>query len=381
MRPSVRGSVSPFLIMEAFSEANALARAGKSIIHLSLGQPAKGPPQAVLEAASKQILSGNPGYTDAAGIPDLRERISAHYKRQYGVVIAPERVFVTIGSSSAFLLSMLAVFDKGDEVAIALPCYPAYPNMLRGMDLQPVFLQGTKESRFQPTPPMLDALPKKPRGLITASPSNPAGTMLSGEELRALAAYTKQHDIALICDEIYHGVTYGQKAQTVLAYTDEAIVVNSFSKYFRMPGWRLGWAVVPPSMVRTFECLAQNFFISPSDIAQYAAIEVFNCYDDLDAEVVRYDTNRRLLLEALPAIGFDDISAAEGAFFIYANIAKFGRDSAEFCSSMLHETGVVAIAGYDFDPINGNDYIRFSFSGSHADMQEAMRRLAGWVKP
>lgn len=378
MKVSRRGAVPPFLIMEVFGEASALARQGSDMIHLSLGQPGCELPPRVLKRVAELMQTAKLGYTEAAGLPALRERIARHYHESYGVTIAPERIFITLGSSAAFILSLIAAFDANDTVAIARPCYPAYPSMMTGLDLVPAFLRGTAENRFQPTIEALDALPHPPQGLVIASPSNPASTVLRPQELQALAAYAQDKNIRIISDEIYHHITYGTQAHSITEYSNSAIVVNSFSKYFLMPGWRLGWAVVPEDLVRSFESLVQNFFISPSAIAQYAALEVFDCREELAAEVALYSRNRQILMQELPQAGFTGFAPCEGSFFIYADVSHMTDDSVAFCRRMMHETGVVAVPGVDFDRENGHHFVRFSFSNTEAQICEAMRRLKQW---
>ncbi len=381
MKSSARGSVAPFLVMEALREANRFAASSdKRIIHMSLGQPAREAPARVLKAVAERIQTAPLGYTEAGGMWELRARIAQRYRDEYGVSVPPERIFVTLGSSAAFLMALLTAFDTDAKVAIGLPCYPAYPNIMQSVDITPVFLRGEEQNKFHPTVAALEALPAKPDGLALASPSNPTGTLLNDADLKALVEYCAAEKIRIIADEIYHGITYGARAHTILAHTDQAIVVNSFSKYFLMPGWRVGWAVMPPQMAHAFGSLASSMFISPSAIGQYAALEIFNCKDELDATVAGYAENRKIVLDALPAMGITRLAPVEGAFFVYANISHLTQDSVAFCRSMLHDTGVVAVPGVDFDREQGHHYVRFSFSGSKADMAEAMARLKGWLK-
>lgn len=375
MQSSLRGTVNPFLIMEALRDANRFAAtSGKRVIHMSLGQPGREAPLRVREAVAKRLISAPLGYTEAGGMMKLRERIAQHYLETYGVEVSPNRICVTLGSSAAFLMTLLSAFEKEQEIAIAVPCYPAYPNIMQSVDIKPVFLRGEAASKFQPTVAMLEGLERKPQGLITASPSNPAGTLLGGNELKTLVEYCTAQKIRMIADEIYHGITYTAKAETILRYTDQAIVLNSFSKYFMLPGWRVGWAVVPPQMVEGFESLASSMFISPSSIGQYAALEAFECKDELDNAVAEYAENRSLLLDTLPQLGMK-IAPVEGAFFVYADVTALTNDSVTFCKNMLHETGVVAVSGLDFDRSEGHRYVRFSFSNSTEDVKEAMVRL------
>lgn len=364
--------------MEAFREAERMQLMGADIMHLSLGQPGASPPQAVKQALIKAIEEASLGYTDACGIPALRERISAYYKERYGLSISPHRIFVTIGSSSAFLLSLYSAFDAGDRVALARPCYPAYPNILNATNLEPVFLDTDEKTAFQPTAAMLETQ-KNMRGLIVASPSNPTGTMLHSKEMKEIAEYAKEKNIQLLSDEIYHGVTYGNKARSMLEFEESAIVTNSFSKYFLLPGWRLGWAVVPDYLTRSFESLAQNFFISPPTASQLAALEVFDHLDHLDRVVETYAENRKILKASLERAGIKGLGQSEGAFYLYANVSAFTDDSKSFCQRMLEEIHVCAVPGTDFDEQNGNHYIRFSYCGKTEVIQEATERLDGWL--
>lgn len=380
MQSSARGAVSPFLIMEALRDANRFAReTGKRVIHMSLGQPGREVPTRVRDAVADRLRVAPLGYTEAAGLRELRERISRHYLETYNVQVSTDRIIITMGSSCAFLMTLLNLFETGDEVAIAVPCYPAYPNIMQSVNITPVYLRGEAASKFQPTVAMLEALPRTPKGLITASPSNPAGTMLDSASMQSLVDYCASRKIRMIADEIYHGITYNGPADTILAHTDQAIVLNSFSKYFMMPGWRVGWAVVPPQMAAGFESLASSLYISPSSVGQYAALEAFECREELDKAVKEYTENRAILLRELPALGFT-LAPVEGSFFVYADVSRFTNDSLTFCRQMLHETGVVAVSGLDFDRAEGNRYVRFSFSNSTADVAEAMQRLQTWLK-
>lgn len=381
LKAARRGAVSPFHVMEVMREAWAHEATGADVIHLSVGQPAEEAPERVrLKAAELLTSKANMGYTNAMGITPLRQRIADFYSQKYNVNIPMERVVVTVGSSSAFLMTMLSAFEHGDSIAIAFPCYPAYPNMLEAAGLKPVFMRADASTNFQPTVEMLQALPQKPDGLIIASPSNPAGTIIDAGEMERIVAYCEAEGIRLISDEIYHGIIYGNhKVQTAAALTDKAIVVNSFSKYFLMPGWRLGWAIVPEDLLRSFESLLQNFFISPPAISQYAALEVFNCLDELDTVVEGYARNRALLLDALPKAGFDNLSPSEGAFYIYADVRRLTNNSDQFCRDMLRETGVSCVPGHDFDREQGGQFMRFSFCGHEARVAEAMERIKHWL--
>ncbi|MEE9318193.1 MAG: aminotransferase class I/II-fold pyridoxal phosphate-dependent enzyme [Rhodospirillales bacterium] len=377
-----RGTIPPFIVMDVLRAANEREAKGEGVLHLEVGQPGTRAPAPVLAAAAAALEDDLLGYTEALGLPDLRSRIAKHYQETYGIEVDPGRVVATTGSSGGFVLAFLAAFDAGDRVALASPGYPAYRNILKSLGIEVVELQVGPETNFQPTPDLIErALKESSRaidGLIVASPSNPTGTMIHAAELEALYGFCRDQGIRLISDEIYHGITYKDPAETALRFGDEAIVVNSFSKYFSMTGWRLGWMVVPEDLIRSVECLQQNLFISPPTLSQHAGIKVFDCRDDLDGFVARYAENRALLLERLPLAGFETLAPAEGAFYIYADIAHMTNDSEEFCRRMLAETGVAATPGMDFDPGRGNRFMRFSFAGEHAVMAEAADRLRQW---
>ena len=373
-----RGQVPPFIAMDVLRAANERAAAGEDVLHLEVGQPATPAPAAVLAAARTALGAETLGYTDALGLPALREAIAAHYRDVYGVAVEPARVVVTTGSSGAFLLGFLAAFDPGDRVAMAAPGYPAYRNILTALDLVPVELPAGPAERYQMTLDLLRSHSGHLDGLIVASPANPTGTMIAPDELAALARYCRDMGIRFVSDEIYHGIVYGPRAATALATGAEAIVVNSFSKYFSMTGWRLGWMVVPPAMLRAVECLAQNLYISPPALSQHAALAAFGCRAELDANVARYAANRALLLAELPKAGFTRFAPADGAFYLYADVAHLTNDSPEFCRRMLREIGVACTPGIDFDPARGHASLRISFAGSTETMEEAARRLKSW---
>lgn len=382
MKISKRGQVSPFHVMEVLREAHALADSGTDVIHLSVGQPWMEAPEAVRKHAADLLTKGATlGYTDAKGILPLRQKISQFYKDVYGADVPASRIIVTVGSSSAFFITLLSAFDPGDKIAIAIPYYPAYPNMLEAAGLKPLYIRTDATTNYQPTVAMLEALSEKPAGLVIASPSNPAGTVICPEELARIVKYCDDNGIRLISDEIYHGITYEDfKVKTAASLSPNAVVVNSFSKYFLMPGWRLGWAVVPEELQRSYESLLQNFFISPPAISQHAAVKVFDCLDELDAVVAGYARNRSLLLETLPKAGFRNLSPAHGAFYIYADVSELTNDSDSFCKSVLNETGVSIVPGHDFDREQGSHFIRFGFAGQESRVREAMQRLQHWLK-
>jgi aspartate/methionine/tyrosine aminotransferase len=379
LKQSDRGSIPPFIVMDVMRAANEREQARADVIHLEVGQPSTPAPSKVLAAAEAALRADKLGYTDAFGIAPLRRRIARHYRDWYGIDIPEARIAVTTGSSGAFLLAFTAAFDAGDRVAIVEPGYPCYKNILRALDIEAVPLPGAPESRFQPTIDLLERHGGRLDGLIVASPSNPTGTMLAPDELAALADYCRARGIRLVSDEIYHGIVYGGVPQaTAAALHDGAIVINSFSKYFSMTGWRLGWMIMPEDLLRPVECLAQNFFISPPALSQHAACGAFDCRDELEANVARYARNRAHLLTHLPAAGFDRLAPSDGAFYIYAEIGHLTNDSEAFCRRMLDETGIATTPGVDFDPGRGSTTMRISFAGSEADMVEATRRLAAW---
>ncbi|HCP01406.1 MAG: 1-aminocyclopropane-1-carboxylate deaminase [Alphaproteobacteria bacterium] len=378
LKVSARGRIDPFIVMDVMREANALAASGEDVVHLEVGQPGTPAPARVREAATLAISRDRLGYTDALGLPALRDRIAAHYELEYDVAVEPERIVVTTGSSGGFLLAFLAAFDVGDRVALAAPGYPAYRNILSALGVEPVVVEARVQDRLQLTPEVIADEPGRLAGLIVASPSNPTGTMVDGTEMATLMNFSRRHSIRFISDEIYHGITYGDDAVTALAYDDEAIVINSFSKYFSMTGWRLGWLVVPEAMIRSVECLAQNLFISPPTLSQHAAIAAFDSHDELQLNIANYARNREILLAELPNVGFDRLAPADGAFYIYADVAEKTNDSTDFCRRMLSEARVATTPGVDFDPYRGKAYVRFSFAGGEEDIHKAIERLGAW---
>jgi len=378
LKISSRGQIDPFIVMDVMRDANALDATGANIVHLEVGQPGTPAPERVREAAAAAALSERLGYTDAMGIVPLRERIARHYRDFYDVEVDPAGVVVTTGSSGSFLLSFLAAFDEGDRVALAAPGYPAYRNILSALGVEPVVVETRLEDRFQPTPELLGQVEGRIDGLIVASPSNPTGTMIDRAGMDELTQYCRKNGIRLISDEIYHGITYGHESVTALSFDPNALIINSFSKYFSMTGWRLGWMIVPPDMLRSIECLAQNLFISPPSLSQVAAMAAFDSLDELRENVVRYAKNREILLAELPKAGFDRLAPADGAFYIYADVGELTNDSAEFCRRMLTEAQVAATPGLDFDPYRGNAYVRFSFAGSEDHIIRGVQRLKDW---
>ena len=377
---SKRGAIPPFFVMEVMRAAAEREAAGLEVLHMEVGQPSTGAPKGVLEAAHRMLDSDVLGYTGSLGIPALRSAIARWYHDRYKVEVPDRRVVVTTGSSGAFQLGFLAAFDPGDRVAMASPSYPAYRHTLTAIGVEPVELPTGPEHRFQPTIELLEKLDKPVQGLILASPANPTGTMLSREELTELSAWCDANGVRLVSDEIYHGLTYGPEAVTAAEVSESALVVNSFSKYFSMTGWRLGWMIVPDDLIRSVECLAQNLFISAPTLSQAAAVAAFDCTEELDGHVARYARNRAILLEELPKAGFDKLAPADGAFYVYADVSAMTDDSEAFCKRILAETGIACTPGIDFDPARGHRFVRFSFAGSEATIAEAARRLIAWKR-
>lgn len=378
-RPSARGQVAPFIVMDVMTAAAAREAAGGDVLHLEVGQPSTPAPRGVLEAARRALDTNRIGYTVALGIPSLRERIARHYRDWYGVPVPAERIAVTTGSSAGFQLAFLAAFDAGARVALASPGYPAYRNILQALNVEVVDLPTERADRYQPTVERLEKAGPLD-GVIVASPSNPTGTMLDGPAMRRLADWCRGRGVRLISDEIYHGIGYGMRPVTALEAEPDAVIINSFSKYFSMTGWRIGWMVVPPDLLRSVECLAQNFFISPPTLSQIAAEAAFDCDEELQANLTRYAANREVLLNELPKAGLDDLAPADGAFYVYANVAAITNDSVDFCRRLLADTGVACTPGVDFDPSRGHATIRFSFAGATETMAEACRRIGDWLR-
>ena len=375
MKKSQRGQVDPFIVMDVMEAARKAEAAGRRIIHMEVGQPAT-PAPAGARRALAQALEQPLGYTVALGLPELRQGIAELYRRWYGIDLDPARVVVTPGSSGAFILAFSALFDAGDRVALGEPGYPSYRQILRAMSLEPVGIPTRIEDRYQPRP---QDLPGDVRGLILASPGNPSGTVLRRDELAELSGRAAELGISVISDEIYHGLDYGAGFHSALEVTDDVIVINSFSKYFSMTGWRVGWMVVPDAMVRTVERIAQNMFICPPHASQVAALAALDCVDEAEANLAVYARNRELLLERLPQIGFDRIAPPEGAFYIYADVSELTDDSLKFSAEILEQAGVAVTPGLDFDPRRGARTLRFSYAGATADIAEGLDRLAAFM--
>ncbi len=386
---SSRANVPPFHVMDVIAAAAERQRTHGDLISLAAGQPMTGAPVPVREAAHRLLDSSDPlGYTAATGIPELRSAIAGHHARRHGIAVSADDVVVTTGSSGGFLLAFLAAFESGDRVAMARPGYPCYRNVLASLGCEVVEIETGPETRFQPTVAQLEELDDI-AGLIVASPANPTGTMLLPDELAALAEWCESHGVQLISDEIYHGIEYtadgrastsASLARTAWETSREAIVFGSFSKYFSMTGWRIGWMLVPERLRRSVDVLTGNFTICPPTLAQHAAVAAFTdaSYAELDAHVERYAVNRRLLLDGLPRLGIDKLAPADGAFYVYADIRHLTDDSMGLCHRLLAETGVALTPGIDFDTVDGGHFIRLSFAGKTADISEALTRLGSF---
>jgi aspartate/methionine/tyrosine aminotransferase len=383
MEPMIsrRGAISPFVVMDIMRAANERHQAGHDIVHMEVGQPGTPAPLLAREAIKTAVDRDLLGYTEALGMPLLRERIARLYRDEHGLVISPDRVVVTAGSSAAFVLAFLALFDEGARILLPQPGYPCYRNIVKALGLTPVELPVGPDERWMPSARLLAAGAggdAAPAGLLFASPANPTGTVMNETALAHICDTCREQGIVLIADEIYHGLTYGTPARTALAFHDGAIVVNSFSKYYSMTGWRVGWMVVPQNLVRGIERLAQNFYISPAAVSQIGALAAFDAVEELEANKAVYAANRELLLAALPRAGFNKLAPADGAFYFYADVTEMTDDSGAFARRILHEAGVAVTPGIDFDPERGNRFIRFSYSGTTKDMAEAARRLRAW---
>ncbi|MDR7224302.1 aminotransferase class I/II-fold pyridoxal phosphate-dependent enzyme [Aminobacter aminovorans] len=377
---SRRGEVEPFHAMDILAEANRLKALGAPVISMAVGQPSDPAPQRVRDAAAAALRLGRIGYTDALGLADLRKAISAHYAEHYRIDVPVSRIAVTTGSSAAFNLAFLAMFDAGDRVAIAAPGYPAYRNIMGalGLDVVEIELQG---AAYLHAEHLRAAHEQKPlKGVLFASPANPTGAVVPAGDLKALVDTARELGIAVISDEIYHRLAYGAPDVTALAYDTDVTVINSFSKYYCMTGWRIGWMVLPERLVRPVERIAQSLYISAPELSQVAAIEAFNVTDELEVIKARYAWNRELLAKRLPELGFSFAAPMDGAFYAFCDVSRLTNDSMEFASRMLAEAHVAATPGRDFDPLAGHRYMRFSYAGSHDEMIEAMDRLERWLR-
>ena len=374
MKSSGRGTVDPFIVMDVMEAARQAEQAGRSIIHMEVGQPGTPAPQAARAALAAQLGQDDAmGYTVALGLPSLRQRIAGLYKDWYGLTLNPDRVVITPGSSGAFILAFSSLFDTGARVGIGAPGYPSYRQIIKSLGLVPVDLPTSPAARLQPVAEDFAELDLQ--GLLVASPANPSGTMLDRAALCGLIEATQAQGAAFISDEIYHGIEYEKKAVSALEITDECYVINSFSKYFSMTGWRVGWMVVPESHVRRIERLAQNLFLCAPHASQLMALAAMECEDELKANLAVYTENRRLMLEGLPQAGFDRIAPPDGAFYVYADVSELTEDSLAFSREILDGAGVAVTPGLDFDPERGHKTLRFSYARSTADIREGLARL------
>jgi aspartate/methionine/tyrosine aminotransferase len=382
LRPSARSTVPPFMVMDVMAAAARLESQGRRIIHMEVGQPAAGAPTASIGAARAALSKGGLGYTETLGIASLRRRIARAYGEWHGLDIDPHSIVVTTGSSAGFILAFLAAFEPGDRVAVALPGYPPYRHILTALGCEPVGLETTARTRWSITSEMLLTRHREQplKGVVVASPANPTGTMMDAPAFADLIRAAEDAGIVVISDEIYHGLDYAFAAQSAARISADTIIINSFSKYFCMTGWRIGWMVVPPGLVRAVERLQQNLAISVPTLSQIAAEAAFDGRAELEEIKHGYQENRRLLLEGLPRAGVDSFLPADGAFYLYADVSRFSTDSFAFASRMLEEAGVAVTPGIDFDPLHGGHFVRFCYAGAREDMAEAIERIGMWLK-
>jgi aspartate/methionine/tyrosine aminotransferase len=382
LQPSVRSGVPPFMVMDVMAAAERLEAQGRIIVHMEVGQPAAGAPASAIAAVRAALGNSAHGYTAALGIGSLRRRIAQSYAQWHGVEVDSERVVVTTGSSAAFMLAFLALFEAGDRVAVAVPGYPPYRHILSALGCEPVLIETNAPTRWALTGDLLLAQHRaRPlKGVVVGSPANPTGTMMTAAALGELIQSAEDAGIAVISDEIYHGLDYAFRARSAAALSANTIVVNSFSKYFCMTGWRIGWMVVPPSLLRTVERLQQNLAISVPTFSQIAAQVAFDGRDELENIKHGYEENRRILLDGLPQAGLDSFLPVDGAFYLYVDTSRFSDDSFDFAKRMLEQAGVAATPGVDFDPIRGRNFLRLCYAGSHDDMREAVKRIGAWLK-
>jgi len=379
---SGRSDVPPFMVMDVMAAAARIEAAGGHVIHMEVGQPAASAPKTAILAAHAALDSGRIDYTSALGTPALRERIARHYRESYGVSVDSSRIVVTTGSSGAFILAFLSLFEPGDRVAVTIPGYPPYRHILTALGCEPVLIETSSETRHALTGEALLAAHRKTplKGVLVGSPANPTGTMMSKEALSGLIAASEAAGIRFISDEIYHGLDYAFPAVTAAELSANALVINSFSKYFCMTGWRVGWMVAPEPLVRPIERLQQNLAISVPTLSQIAAEAAFDGFAEMEEIKRGYLENRRILIEGLPRAGLTKFLPADGAFYLYADVSDFTSDSFEFASEMLEKTHVAATPGVDFDPVHGRQFIRFSYARSAGEMREAVERIARWLK-
>jgi len=382
LQPSARSAVPPFMVMDVMAAAARLEAQGRRIIHMEVGQPAAGAPATAIAAARTALSSGRLGYTEALGIASLRRRIARAYAEWHGLDVDPARIVVTTGSSGGFILAFLAAFEAGDRVAMALPGYPPYRHILTALGCEPVGIETDASTRWSMTGEALIARHHLSplRGVVVGSPANPSGTMMTASALAELIRCAEDAGIIVISDEIYHGLDYAFAAECAARISPDVIIVNSFSKYFCMTGWRVGWMVVPPSLVRAVERLQQNLAISVPTLSQIAAEAAFDGRAELEAVRQGYEENRRILLEGLPRVGLDSFLPADGAFYLYADVSRYSNDSFEFATRMLEEAGVATTPGIDFDPLRGRNFLRLCYAGAREEMRESVERIGVWLK-
>jgi aspartate/methionine/tyrosine aminotransferase len=380
--PSRRSEIAPFIVMDVMAAAARIEAEGGKVIPMEVGQPAAPAPRPAIEAARRALDNGRVGYTETLGIPSLRARIARYYRERYEVTIDPARVVVTTGSSAGFVLAFLAMFEPGDRVAIAQPGYPPYRHILSALGCEPVLIATGPDTRWAITPDMLMAAHRRRplKGVLVASPANPTGTMMTAQALRDLVAAAESEGIRFISDEIYHGLDYAFAAETVARLSNEAVIINSFSKYFCMTGWRVGWMVLPQPLMRPVDCLQGNLSVSVPTLSQIAAEAAFDGRDEMEAVKHGYEENRRILLEGLPRDGLDRILPVDGAFYFYVDVSRFCDDSHDFAKRLLAQAHVALTPGIDFDPVNGRRYVRLSYAGSAAEMREGVARIGRWLE-
>ena len=377
---SRRSNILPFLAIDMLARANSLKSKGKDIIHMDVGEPGFKTPAHILEYAKTIIENKKIGYTESIGMPELRSKISDHYKYWYDEEVDSENIAVTAGASGAFLLTLLAIFDPGDTVAIMTPYYPAYVNALKALNINIIYLEGDIKTSYQPTVEKLESIKKNINGIIMASPANPTGSSINTDDLKKIANWSKKNKIAIISDEIYHGVEYGKFSETILKYNQDAIVINSFSKYFSMTGWRLGWLVAPKKIIDTIEKLSMSLFLCPPTFSQLIAIKAFEDYDILNKNVLIYKKNRDILTSSFEGIGFFKYAPPDGAFYLYIDVSNITDDSTDLAIKLLKEAGVSSTPGKDFDYNLGNKFIRLSYAGDHKEILEGAKRIISWIK-
>ena len=380
MKISERSKIPPFYALEVLREANALESRGVKVIHLETGEPGSRLPNIIAKAANDALKNKKLGYTESLGLPELRMRIANHYLKYYGIKIPYQRIVITTGSSAGLLLSIIAAFNVGDKIAICEPGYPAYRNMVKSLGVEIVTIPTNIENGFQLNVSLLEKLDTKINGLIVASPANPTGSMLENKEVRNIANWCTDNEVQIISDEIYHGITYDNKANSFLEFNPNTIVTNGFSKYFAMTGWRIGWLVLPDELTITIEKLLQNLYISAPTISQYAALKAFDCSNELEQNILTYKINRDILYNSLKNSGFGKICNPNGAFYLYAHLGQLSKSSEDFCKKMLEEAHVAATPGIDFDKSKGCEYVRFSYAGETKNIKIASLAINKWIQ-